>query len=94
MIRAIAANLTYNGALAARAHPSLGVRIFSIGMGGATGAGEIPLDVELLRAIANDRESAYYTTSQPAGLTIITPDSSQLLTAFEQVANEIFRLIQ
>ena len=55
---------------------------------------EIPLDQDLLLRVANDPRSPSYTDTQPTGLTIITPNSAQLLTAFEQVANEIFRLIQ
>ncbi len=53
-----------------------------------------PLDQDLLLRVANDPASPVYDTNEPVGRTIITPNASELEAAFEQVASDIFRLIQ
>jgi hypothetical protein len=84
-------NLTVNIANAARSELSLGeVRIYAIGLGGWG----YPADADFLERVANDAESPYYDSSQPAGLYFYSPSPLQLTQAFNQVASEIFRLLR
>ena len=92
-LRTIAANLTINAAVAARNDPTVPVKIFSIGLGGNSAPPALPLDVDLLFRVSNDPRSSVFASTELVGRTIVAPDASQLLSAFEQVANEIFRLI-
>ena len=94
VIRTIAANVTANVATAARQDATIPVKIFSIGLGGNSAPPAMPLNVDLLRRVANDPLSPAFTPTEPVGRAIIAPNGAQLLTAFEQVANEIFRIIQ
>lgn len=64
-----------------------GVIIYSIGLG--------DVDPTFLTRIANDDSSAdYVSAGQTTGLYVYAPGPAQLQQAFQQVANEIFRLIQ
>ncbi len=94
VIRAISANTTMNTATLARQDPNIPMKIFAIGLGGTAAPPAIPLDQDLLLRVANDPASPVYDTNEPVGRTIITPNASELEAAFEQVASDIFRLIQ
>lgn len=84
-------NLSVNIARAARQDMSLGqVRIYSVGMGGWG----YPADADFLRLVSNDPQSSQFVTSEPQGLYVYAPTKSQLRTAFNTVASEIFRLIR
>jgi hypothetical protein len=86
-----AKNISVNIADAARTNPALGnVRIYSIGLGGWG----YPADADFLERVANDADSAYYNSSQAAGLYFYAPTPMQLTQAFNQVASEIFRLLR
>ena len=89
----MSANLTINAAVAARNDPNVPVKIFSIGLGGNAPPPALPLDVDLLFRVSNDPRSLVFDSTVPVGRTIVAPDASQLLSAFQQVGNEIFRLI-
>ncbi len=92
-LRTISANLTINAAVAAHNDPNVPVKIFSIGLGGNAPPPALPLDVDLLFRVSNDPRSLVFDSTVPVGRTIVAPDASQLLSAFQQVGNEIFRLI-
>jgi hypothetical protein len=64
-----------------------GVILYSIGLGA--------VDPTFLERISNDVDSAdYVAAGQTEGLYVFAPTPAQLQQAFQQVANEIFRLIQ
>jgi len=94
-VRYAAYNLADNTAQRVRNDASLVPIIFSIGMGcvGA-GCGAEPIDHELLRRVANDRDSPIFDSSKPAGLYVYAPTPAQLDQAFLRVASEILRLAE
>ena len=92
-LRTMSANLIINAAVAAHNDPNVPVKIFSIGLGGNSAPPALPLDVDLLFRVSNDPRSLVFDSNVPVGRTIVAPDASQLLSAFQQVGNEIFRLI-
>ena len=96
VIRVAGANATINIAEAARTDANVPIRIFSIGLGGSLPPPEIGLDVDLLMTIANDPNLplGQLREAQPMGRAIVAPDATQLRAAFDQIANEIYRLIQ
>ncbi len=96
VVRAIAANVALNMAEQARTDPTVPIKVFAIGLGGTEAPPRLTLDVDLLQRMANDPELpiGVFQEDQPVGRAIIAPDASQLQAAFEQVANEIYRLIQ
>jgi hypothetical protein len=63
-----------------------GVIIYSIGLGN--------IDPDFLRRVANDADSPNHDATQTEGKFVNAPSAAQLQQAFQQVANEIFRLIQ
>jgi hypothetical protein len=42
--------------------------------------------------IANDPNSAYYNSSQPAGQYILAPTTAQLQSAFAGIASQVLKL--
>ena len=64
-----------------------GVIVYSIGLGA--------VDPTFLERVSNDEDSPdYVAAGQTSGLYVFAPTPAQLQQAFQQVANEIFRLIQ
>jgi hypothetical protein len=63
-----------------------GVIVYAIGLGS--------IDPVFLNRIANDADSPDHDATQSEGMFINAPTPAQLQQAFQQVANEIFRLIQ
>lgn len=88
-IKPVADNLSVNTAARARLDPAVQATVYVIGLGGS----EYPADHDLLRMIANDPGSSLYSNSEPTGLYVYAPDSSQLRAAFRRVASQVTRLI-
>jgi Flp pilus assembly protein TadG len=65
--------------------------IYAIGLGNNPG---LPPDQVLLARVANDPSSAYFNSSQPAGLFVFSPTIAQLHSAFLRVASQVLRLSQ
>jgi Flp pilus assembly protein TadG len=88
-IKPVADNLSVNTAVRARQDPTIEATIYAIGMGGT----DYPADHDLLRMVSNDPASLQYSSSEPTGLYVYAPDSSQLRAAFRRVASQVTRLI-
>ena len=88
-IKPIADNLSVNTAVRPRHDQTLRTTIYAIGMGG----GAYPADHDLLRMVSSDPVSPLYSSSEPTGLCVYAPDSSQLRAAFRRVASQVTRLI-
>lgn len=96
-VRYAAYNLADNIAQRVRNDTRLVPIIFSIGLGcdpANPGCGAEPIDHELLRRVANDRESPIFDPTKPAGLYVYSPTAAQLDQAFLRVASEILRLAE
>lgn len=63
------------------------ITIYAIGLGGAGAA-----EHELLKRIANTKDSPVFDDDAPVGLYLFAPGSAQLGAAFGQIASEILRL--
>jgi hypothetical protein len=64
---------------------NLGLVVYTIGLGNATGG----VNNTLLQRIANDPAANNYSTSYNAGIYIYSPDASQLYQAFSKIASEV-----
>ena len=85
-----AVNAVDNAAIRIRAkalNSTIPVTIYVVGLGGAGEA-----EHEILKRIANTRDSSAYDSSAPTGLYLYAPSAAQLGTAFAQIASEILRL--
>jgi Flp pilus assembly protein TadG len=96
-IKPMTENLTVNAAIRVRtgALAGIGATIYAIGLGGEAPI-SYPADHNLMRRVANDPTSPDFGShsSEPSGTYVYAPTSAQLRQAFQQVASEIFRLIQ
>jgi Flp pilus assembly protein TadG len=96
-IKPITENLTVNAAIRIRTGALAGIpaTIYAIGLGGEAPT-SYPADHNLMRRVANDPSSPDFAShsSEPAGSYVYAPSAAQLRQAFQQVASEIFRLIQ
>ena len=68
-------------------HPTMPITTYVVGLGGAGAA-----EHELLKRIANTKESNAYDAAAPTGLYLYAPTSAQLSMAFSQIGSEILRL--
>ncbi len=95
-LRAIASNLAINTGLRARTDAVVPVTIFTVGLGGTSNPPELPLDVDLLKRIANDPilGPGVHDPNQPIGKFFHAPTKQQLGAAFEMVKSEVHRLMQ
>ncbi|MDW8130790.1 MAG: VWA domain-containing protein [Bryobacterales bacterium] len=91
-VRHAAYNLADNIAARIRNDTLLSPVIFSIALGGMPPAE--PIDDELLRRVANDRNSPIFDPNRPAGLYVYAPTPAELDQAFLRVASEILRLAE
>lgn len=85
-----AVNAVDNAAARIRAkalNSSMPITIYVIGLGGAGAA-----EHELLKRIANAKDSTAFDDDAPTGLYLYAPSSAQLGTAFGQIASEILRI--
>ena len=85
-----AVNAVDNAAARIRAktlNSSMPITIYAVGLGGAGAA-----EHELLKRIANTKDSNAFDDDAPTGLYLYAPTSAQLGTAFGQIASEILRI--
>jgi hypothetical protein len=96
-IKPMTENLTVNAAIRIRTGALAGIpaTIYAIGLGGEAPI-SYPADHNLMRRVANDPSSPDFAShsSEPSGTYVYAPSAAQLRQAFQQVASEIFRLIQ
>jgi len=84
-------NALDNAAQRARADAvtkNLGLVVYTIGLGNATGG----VSNSLLQRIANDPAANNYNSSYNAGIYVYSPDASQLYQAFSKIASEVLRV--
>lgn len=67
--------------------PNIAVTTYVVGLGGVGAA-----ENEVLRRIANTKDSTAYDSSAPKGLYLYSPTAAQLSAAFATIASEILRL--
>jgi hypothetical protein len=72
-----------------RSDTNLAPIIYAIGLNLGNGSAPDPI---LMARIANDPGSAYYNSSQPAGLYLAAPDPAHLATAFANIAAQVLQL--
>ncbi|MCW5983443.1 MAG: VWA domain-containing protein [Bryobacteraceae bacterium] len=77
-------NAAADAARKMRQDPNLAIVIYCIGEG--------DVDEDLLMRVANDPASTAHTSSEPEGLYVYAPDSTQLNQAFARIASEILRI--
>ena len=85
-----AVNAVDNAAIRMRAktlNPGVAINVYVVGLGGAGAA-----EHELLKRIANTKDSSAFDSSAPTGLYLYAPSSSQLGMAFAQIGSEVLRL--
>ena len=96
-IKPMTENVTVNAAIRVRTGALAGIpaTIYAIGLGGEAPI-SYPADHNLMRRVANDPSSPDFAShsSEPSGTYVYAPSAAQLRQAFQQVASEIFRLIQ
>jgi Flp pilus assembly protein TadG len=90
-IGAASTNAADSAASRIRADTQFQPIILTIGLGGNPG---YPPDQTFMQRISNDPGSAFYTTTEPAGLYVFSPSTAQLQGAFLRIASEILRLAQ
>ena len=73
-----------------RTDPSLPAIIYTIGLGDPSGGS--PPDTEFMQRVSNDPDSPYHDETQPEGLYVFAPDSSELAEAFYSVASDLLRI--
>ncbi len=85
-----AVNAVDNAAIRIRSktlNPGIAINIYVVGLGGAGAA-----EHELLKRIANTKDSTAFDSAAPTGLYLYAPSSSQLGLAFAQIGSEVLRL--
>lgn len=84
-----ARNLTTDVASSAGEDPSIsGVTIFAIGLGVAG----LTANEDFLLRVANDKDTAAYTTARPEGEYVFAPTAGDLKEAFDKVRSHVIRL--
>jgi hypothetical protein len=68
-------------------NPGIAVTTYVVGLGGAGAA-----EHEILKRIANAKDSSSFDSSAPTGLYLFAPSAAQLGTAFAVIGSEILRL--
>ncbi len=91
-VGAASTNATDNAATRIRSDTTYTPILYVIGLG--DDSDPTAFDQVLLKKIANDTSSAYYTKSQTTGIYQNAPDNTQLNQAFSRIASEILRLAQ
>lgn len=82
-------NAADNAAFRVRQNTSLGVVVYTIGLGGTSSE---PADHDFMRRLSNDLDSSCYDATRPIGFYVYAPTTAELADAFAQVASEILRL--
>ena len=84
---AISRSLCDNAARRARAHPTIPIVTYTIGLGAG-------VDGNLLRRMANDLASPTYDNTKLSGLYVPAPTLADISTAYARIAGEVLRLAQ
>ena len=66
---------------------NIAVTVYAVGLGGAGAA-----EHEILKRIANTKDSSAFDSSSPEGLYLFAPSPAQLSLAFSKIGSEILRL--